>query len=66
MPNIIQLRRGDASEWTSANTILTEGEIGIELDTNQFKIGNGTASWSELAYVSPPGGFSKSFLLGGM
>lgn len=66
MPNIIQLRRGSASAWNVANTVLAEGEMGIELDTNLFKIGTGTASWSELEYVSPPGGFSKSFLLGGM
>lgn len=52
MPNTIQLRRGSASAWNVANTVLAEGEMGIELDTNQFKIGTGTASWSELAYVT--------------
>ena len=52
MANTIQLRRGSASAWTAANSVLAEGEIGVELDTNQFKIGNGTASWTELTYFS--------------
>jgi hypothetical protein len=46
----IQLRRGTAAEWTSANTVLSAGEIGVETDTNKFKIGTGTASWSDLEY----------------
>lgn len=54
MTTRIQLRRGNASEWTSANPILLSGEIGIELDTNKFKVGDGSNSWSSLSYV---GGF---------
>ena len=30
MANKIQVRRGTASAWTSANTVLSEGEIGFE------------------------------------
>jgi len=52
MANTIQLRRGTASQWTSANTVLASGEVGFETDTNKFKIGIGTASWSELAYAA--------------
>jgi hypothetical protein len=52
MANTIQLRRGTASQWTSANTVLASGEVGFETDTNKFKIGTGTASWSELAYAA--------------
>jgi hypothetical protein len=52
MANTIQLRRGAASQWTSANTVLASGELGFETDTNKFKIGTGTASWSELAYAA--------------
>ena len=51
----IQLRRGDAADWTSANPLLAEGELGIELDTIKIKIGNGIDNWNALAYVS--GGF---------
>lgn len=46
----IQFRRGLASEWTSVNPILAEGEMGIETDTNLFKIGNGTSTWTVLPY----------------
>ena len=48
----IQLRRGTASQWTSANPILAEGEMGVELDTGKWKFGNGTSTWSILAYGS--------------
>jgi len=46
----IQFRRGTAQEWTSVNPILAEGEMGIETDTNLFKIGNGNSTWTSLAY----------------
>lgn len=46
----IQLRRGTASQWTSANPTLAIGEMGIETDTDQFKIGDGTTAWNSLAY----------------
>jgi hypothetical protein len=48
----IQLRRGTASQWTSANPILAEGEMGVELDTGKWKFGDGTGTWSVLAYGS--------------
>lgn len=50
----IQIRRGLAANWTSVNPILADGEIGIETDTLQWKIGNGTDSWTALAYASAP------------
>jgi hypothetical protein len=43
-------RRGTASQWTSANTVLAAGEFGVETDTGQFKIGDGTTGWNSLAY----------------
>lgn len=46
----IQLRRGLASEWTSANPVLAEGEMGVELDTLLFKIGDGVQNWNDLEY----------------
>lgn len=46
----IQLRRGTAAAWTSANPTLANGEIGIESDTNLFKVGNGLTAWTNLAY----------------
>lgn len=50
MATQIQLRRGTAAEWTSANPTLAEGEIGLELDTSKFKIGNGSDNWTTLDY----------------
>jgi hypothetical protein len=46
----IQFRRGTASEWTSANPTLAVGEMGLETDTDQFKIGDGSTAWNSLAY----------------
>ena len=43
-------RRGTATQWTSANTVLAAGEFGVETDTGQFKIGDGTTAWTSLPY----------------
>jgi len=50
MTATIQVRRGTAAQWTSANTVLAAGEIGFETDTNKHKIGDGTSTWSQLVY----------------
>ena len=47
----IQLRRDLAANWTAGNPILAAGEFGYELDTKQFKIGDGTTPWTTLAYT---------------
>jgi hypothetical protein len=46
----MQQRRGTAAEWTSANTVLSAGEIGFETDTSKFKIGDGSTAWNSLPY----------------
>jgi hypothetical protein len=46
----IQLRNDTAANWTEADPVLAAGEFGLETDTNQFKIGDGTSSWTELEY----------------
>ena len=48
----IQLRRGTASEWSSENPVLLEGEVAIELDNsrNRIKIGDGVTPWNALPY----------------
>lgn len=46
----IQLRRGTAAAWTAANPILADGEIGVESDTDLFKIGDGLTAWTVLSY----------------
>jgi hypothetical protein len=58
MPVQIQLRNDTAANWTAANPVLAVGEIGIETDTDKFKIGNGSATWSVRPYggiVGPQG-----------
>jgi hypothetical protein len=47
----IQVRRGTAAQWTSANPVLAAGEWGAETDTLKVKIGNGSTAWNSLAYV---------------
>lgn len=52
MANRIQLRRGTASQWTTTNPVLAQGEPGIETDTGKQKFGNGVTAWSGLPYAS--------------
>lgn len=47
---LIEVRSDTAATWTSANSILSAGEIGFETDTRKFKIGNGSTAWNSLAY----------------
>lgn len=63
----VQFRRGLASEWTTANPTLSQGEAGYEYDTGRFKIGNGTSAWNALPYssgVTGPTGPSSTLALG--
>lgn len=48
----IQLKRATAAAWASANTVLFSGEIGLETDTNKFKIGNGSTAFNSLSYFN--------------
>lgn len=47
---VIKLRRGTASQWTTANPVLAAGEVGLETDTNRTKYGDGTTAWATLPY----------------
>lgn len=47
----IQIRRGTAAQWTSANPTLASGEFGYETDTGKAKIGNGSTAWTSLSYA---------------
>lgn len=51
MPNIqLQFRRGTSTEWSTANPVLASGELGLETNTSQFKLGNGSTAWNSLPY----------------
>ena len=52
----IQFRNDTAANWTSSDPILAQGELGLESDTGQFKIGNGSDTWEELSYGGIAGG----------
>lgn len=47
----IQVRRGTAAQWTSANPTLASGEFGFETDTGKVKIGTGSTAWVSLNYL---------------
>jgi len=55
--NIIQIRRDTAANWLSADPTLAQGELGIELDTLKFKVGDGLTLWSELGYIIDTGDY---------
>jgi Major tropism determinant N-terminal domain len=44
----MQQRRGLASEWSTVNPILADGEIGIDKTNKCFKIGDGVTNWNNL------------------
>jgi hypothetical protein len=58
MADLIQIRRDTAANWTSANPVLAQGELGAETDTSKIKIGNGSTAWTGLAYLIDAGGYA--------
>lgn len=55
---ILRPRRGTASQWSSANPVLAEGEIGIEVPSGgvgtgivKMKFGDGSTAWNSLPYA---------------
>lgn len=52
---VIQLRRGTAGQWSAANPVLSQGEVGFEYDTGNFKIGDGITPWNTLPYQGSDG-----------
>ena len=52
MANKIQIRRDNQSSWNTIDPILSQGEIGYSIDENRIKVGDGTSSWTQLAYLA--------------
>jgi hypothetical protein len=44
----LQFRRDTAANWESNNTILSEGELGLDTTNERFKIGDGVNGWNAL------------------
>lgn len=51
MATKMQQRRGTSSQWTAANPVLADGEIGFEKDTGVVKMGNGVSTWNQLVPI---------------
>lgn len=51
-----------AQEWVSKNPILLAGELGVESDTEQLKIGDGIHTWKELEYLNSVAFFGENFI----
>jgi hypothetical protein len=49
---LMQIRRGTAAAWTSANPTLAAGEWALETDTKFLKMGDGSTAWTSLAYLT--------------
>lgn len=61
MAALIQIRRDLSTVWTLVNPILADGELGLEIDTQQIKVGNGVDPWNTLSYyLTGPAGPSGS------
>jgi hypothetical protein len=65
MPAIqtIKFRRGTATQWSSANPVLSAGEMGVETDTRKFKFGNGSTQWNSIPYASAGGSTGGGFFV---
>lgn len=49
---LVKLRRGLASAWASANTVLADGEIALDKTNNRLKAGNGSTAWNSMPYMT--------------
>jgi hypothetical protein len=47
----IQLRRGTTSQWTN-DIVLSAGEVGVNTETKQIKVGDGSTTWGTLPYFA--------------
>ena len=52
MADRIQIRRDTAANWTSANPVLAQAELGLETDTGKLKAGDGSTAWTSLSYYT--------------
>ena len=50
MNYIIKFRQDYSENWDIANPVLKRGEIAVDINLMQFKIGDGKTPWKELNY----------------
>jgi len=58
--SIIQIRRDTNNNWFTADPTLAQGEIGLNITTNQIKFGDGNTTWNNLSYYSTIGSIDWS------
>jgi hypothetical protein len=51
MSKPIILRRDLSTNWSSSNPILSANEMGVETDTDNMKLGDGSTAWNDLKYI---------------
>jgi hypothetical protein len=56
MATRMQQRRGSLAEWTAANPVLMDGELGVETDTHMLRIGDGITPFLDLPQYAGPQG----------
>lgn len=56
IPIRVQHKRMTASDWTNSSLILLDGELGVESDTGNVKVGNGRDRFASLQYLTGPKG----------
>lgn len=44
-----------AAQWSTFNSILSDGQFGLETDTRKLKLGNGSSNWNSLSYFTSGG-----------
>jgi hypothetical protein len=49
MANRIQIRRDTTANWANVNPILSDGEMGYDIVTNEIRIGDGSTDWTGLS-----------------
>ena len=49
MATQFKFRRDTAANWSSANPVLADGEIGVDTTNKKFKLGDGSTAWNSLA-----------------
>lgn len=50
----IQQKFDTEANWAAKDPVLLQGEMAVTKTTNQFKMGDGTSKWSQLAYNQIP------------
>jgi hypothetical protein len=49
---VIKIRRGTTTQWNASTRVLQVGELGLDTTLNRLKAGNGTATWTNLPFLT--------------